>query len=188
MWWMACSPNSISTCHYPNFRLSKENQWDPYRLSWVSSIQGSEYASMMVQLFSFLRSIHNLRLLSFFQTRTTGLAHGLYNFWMAPMSSISWRWALMSSYMWGGICWSCFLKGIWFVSSILYLIKAVLPRSRLPQANWCSNLSSSSLAYSCSGFGHSLRPWKSRASKTHPFWGLLLDSSEVPVRRTTSGT
>ena len=45
-----------------------------------------------------------------------------------------------------------------------------------------------SLASSCSGLGHSPSPWRSRASKTHPFWGLLLDSSEVPVGRSTSGT
>ena len=41
---------------------------------------------------------------------------------------------------------------------------------------------------SFSGSGHSLRPWRSRASKTHPFWGLLFDSSESLARRTTGGT
>ena len=40
---------------------------------------------------------------------------------------------------------------------------------------------------SCSSSDHLLRPWRSRASKTHPFWGLLLDSSEVLIRRITSG-
>ena len=54
----------------------------------------------MVQLFSFLRSIQNLRLPSFFQTRTTALAHGPCDFWMAPISSISWIWVLTSLYMW----------------------------------------------------------------------------------------
>ena len=55
----------------------------------------------MVQLFSFLRSMLNLRLPSFFQTRTTMLAHGLYDFLMAHISSISWRWAFTSSYICG---------------------------------------------------------------------------------------
>ena len=54
--------------------------------------------------------------------------------------------------------------------------------------NRCSHLSSNSLAYFCSSLSHSLRPWRSRASKTHPFGGLSLASSEVLVRRTTSGT
>ena len=80
------------------------------------------------------------------------------------------------------------LKGIWSVTSILCLIKAVLPRSRSPWANQCSYLSSSSWACSCSGSSHFPRLWRSRASKTLPFWGLLLDYFEVPVGRTTGGT
>ena len=91
--------SSILTCQYPDFRSSEENHLEPCKLSRVLSILGSEYASLMVQLFSFLRSIQNLRLLSFFQTRTTVLAHGLCNLWIAPISSISWIWALTSSYI-----------------------------------------------------------------------------------------
>ena len=54
----------------------------------------------MVQLFSLLRSIQNLRFPSFW-IRTTTLAHGLCDFQMAQISNISCRWAYMSSYMWG---------------------------------------------------------------------------------------
>ena len=57
--------------------------------------------SFTVQLFNFLRSIQNLRLPFFFLTRTTILAHGLCDFQMAPISSISWRWAFTSLYIWG---------------------------------------------------------------------------------------
>ena len=95
--------SSILTFQYPNIRSSEENHWDPCKLSSVSSIWGNKYASLMVQLFSFLRSTQNLRLLSFFWTRTTALAHGLCNYQMTPISSIYWIWALTSSYMWGGI-------------------------------------------------------------------------------------
>ena len=42
----------------------------------------------MVELFSFLRWIQNLSLPSFLRTRTTVLAHGLYDFQIAPISSI----------------------------------------------------------------------------------------------------
>ena len=164
--------SSILTCQYPNFRWSEENHWEPCKLSSVSLIQGSEYASLMVQLFSFLRSIQNLRLLSFFQTRTTALVHGLCDFQVALISSISCIWTLTSSYMWEGICQLCSLKGVQSVTSILYLIRAVLPRSRSLCADSCSHLSSNSLACFCSDLGHSWRPWRSRAYKTHPFWGL----------------
>ena len=58
--------SSISTCQYPDFRSSEENHSEPCKLSSVSSIWGSKYASLMVWLFSFLRSIQNLRLPSFF--------------------------------------------------------------------------------------------------------------------------
>ena len=95
--------SSILTCQYPDFRSREENHWEPCKLSSVLSIWGSEYASLMVQLFSFLRLIQNPRLLSFFWTRTTALAHGLCDFWIAPISSTSWMSALTSSWMWEGI-------------------------------------------------------------------------------------
>ena len=163
----------------------------------------------MVQLFSFLRSIQNLRQPSFFKTRTTVLAHGLCDFGIAPISSISWIWALMLSYMWGGIHQYSSSKGIQSITSILCLIRAVLLRSRSLilsitsilcliravllrsrslHANWDSHFSSNTLACFCSALGHSLKPWRSRASKTHPFWGFGFDSSEVLVGWATSGT
>ena len=56
-------------------------------------------------LFSFLRSIQNLRLPSSFQDQDHhALSHGLCDFQMALISSISCRWAFSSSYTWGGIC------------------------------------------------------------------------------------
>ena len=174
----------ILTCQYPDFRLREENQWESCKLSSVLLIWGSEYASLMVQLFSFLRSIQNLRLPSFFWTRTTALAHGLCDFQIAPISSISLMWSLM----WGGVHWKCSLKGIWSVTSILCLIRAVLPRSRSLCTNRCFHLSSNSLACFCSDSGQSQRPWRSRASNPYPFWALWFDSSEVLVGWTTSGT
>ena len=44
--------------------------------------------------------MQNLRLPSLFWTNTTMLAHGLHDFWMVLMLSISWRLAFSSSCMW----------------------------------------------------------------------------------------
>ena len=74
-----------------------------------------------------------------------------------------------------GMHQQCSLRGIQSVASIWCLIRVVLPRSRLLQANRCSHLSSSSLACSCSALGHSPRHCTSRASKSHPCWGLQVD-------------
>ena len=100
--------------------------------------------------------------------------------WMAPISNISWIWALTSSYMWGGMCLYLSLKGVWSVSLILCLIRAVLPRSRLLHANKCSHLSNNSLACFCSDSGHSFRPWRSRASKTQPLGVFIVASVSSP--------
>ena len=142
----------------------------------------------MVHSFSFLRSIQNLRPPSFFQTNTTALAHRLCDLWIAPISNISWIWALTSSYIWGGMHLYCSLKGVCSVSLILCLIRAVLPRSRLLCTNRCSHLSSSSLAHFCSDSGHSFRPWRSKASKTHPLGAFVMVSLAVLVGWTTGGT
>ena len=44
------------------------------------------------------------------------------------------------------------------------------------------------LACFCSDSGHSVRPWRSKASKTHPFDAVLHVSLVVLVRWTTGGT
>ena len=141
----------------------------------------------MVCLFSFLRSIQNLRPASFFQTNTTALTHRLCDLWIAPISNISWIWALTSSYILGGMCLYLSLQGVCSVNLILCLIRAVLPRSRLLCANRCSHLSSSSVACFCCDSGHSFRPWRSKASKTHPLGAFVAVSLAVLVRWTTSG-
>ena len=94
----------------------------------------------------------------------------------------------MLSYIWGGMHLYLSLKGVWLVSLILCLIRAVLPRSRSLHANKCSHLSNNSLACFCSDSGHSFRPWRSRASKTQPLGVFIVVSSVVLVRWTTSGT
>ena len=142
----------------------------------------------MVHSFSFLRSIQNLRPPSFFGTNTTALTHRLCDLWIEPISNISWIWALTSSYIWGGMHLYHSLQGICSVSLIFCLIRAVLPRSRSLCANRCSHLSSSSLACFCFDSGHSFRPWRSKASKTHPLGTLVIVSYAVLVRWTTSGT
>ena len=81
--------SSNSTCQYPDFKSSVENHTAPCKQSRVSSILGSEYPSLTVLLFSFLRSMQNLSPPSFILTSTTALAQGLKLFLIAPTSTIS---------------------------------------------------------------------------------------------------
>ena len=80
------------------------------------------------------------------------------------------------------------LKGVWSVNFILCLVRAVFPRSRSLCANRCSHLSNSSLACFCSDLGHSVKPWRSKASKTHPFCAGCFVSTAVLVGWTNGGT
>ena len=66
--------SSTSTCQYPDLRSSVENHTAPCKQSRVSSILGNEYPSLIVLLFSFLRSMQNLSPPSFFsnQHHSTG--------------------------------------------------------------------------------------------------------------------
>ena len=94
-WWMQSMvyfPHPSWPVSMPTSGQVKRTTESPVSYQSVLSMWGSEYASLMVWLFSFVRSIQNLRLLSFFQTWTTVLAHGLCDFQMAPISSISWIW------------------------------------------------------------------------------------------------
>ena len=95
--------SSISTCQWPDLRSSAVNQTVPLKLSKESSILGRFYASLIVWAFNFLRSMQNQSLPSFLCTNMTRLAHGLCNGHIAPISSISFRCFLTSSYILGGI-------------------------------------------------------------------------------------
>ena len=80
-----------------------------------------------------------------------------------------------------------------FEGCLIYHLYFVFDQTSFAQVqvtmcNRCSHLSSNSLACFCSHMGHSWRPWRSRASKTHTFWGLWVDTLEVLVGWTTSGT
>ena len=66
-----------STCQYSDCKSRLVKMVAPSKQSKESSILGRLYASLIVLLLSFLRSIQNLRPPSFLQTRTTALAHGL---------------------------------------------------------------------------------------------------------------
>ena len=84
----------------------------PFKLSKASSMRGMLYASLIVREFNFLRSMQNLKLPSFFLTNTTGLAHGLLERLIAPISSISLRCFHTSSYCCGGILLYLSLIGV----------------------------------------------------------------------------
>ena len=87
-----------STCQYPDCKSRLVKMVTPSKQSKESSILGRLCASLMVLLLSFLWSIQNVKLPSFFQTNTTGLAHGLVDHCMVPISNISCRCFLTSSY------------------------------------------------------------------------------------------
>ena len=165
---LLCS--SILTCQYPDFRSSDENYLEPCRPSRVSWMQGSEQASLTVQLFSFLRSIQNHRPSSFFWTRSNALAHGLCDFWMAPISNIPWRWAFTSLYMWGGFAgstlWRASSWSIW--SSVWWRMCFLGPGHNgqtgvpiWPAASWPDLVPP---------WGHSSRLWRLNSSRTSSFW------------------
>ena len=78
-----------STYQYPDCKSRLAKIVAPSKQSKESSILGRLSASLIVQLLSFLKSIQNCRLPSFLWTNTTGLAQGLADDCMAPMSNIS---------------------------------------------------------------------------------------------------
>ena len=86
-----------STCQYPDCKPRLVKVVTPSKQSKESSILGRLCASLMVQLLSFLKSIHNCRLPPFLWTNTTGLAQGLLDCCVAPMSNISCKCFLTSS-------------------------------------------------------------------------------------------
>ena len=75
-----------STSQYPDCKSRLVKMVAPSKQSKESSILGRVCTSLMVLLLSFLRSIQNLKLPSFFQTNTIGLAHGLVDHCMALIS------------------------------------------------------------------------------------------------------
>ena len=103
----------------------------------------------MVWLLSFLKSRQNQRLPSFLHTGTTELAHGLVDLCMAPISNISWRCFLTSSYWWGSILLYLSLKGVLSLSLISCWTKEVLSSSFKFRANKCWYSSKSFLTEYC---------------------------------------
>ena len=95
--------SSISTCQYPHFKSRDMNIFAPFKQSSVSSILGRPYASLIILVFKCPKSIQNLRLPSFLHTKTTALAQELSDHLIAPISNISLRCFLTSSYICGGI-------------------------------------------------------------------------------------
>ena len=87
-----------STYQYPNCKSRLVKMVAPSKQSKESSIHGRLCASWMVQLLSFLKSTQNHRLPSFLQTNTTGLDQELVDHCMAPISNISCKCFLTSSY------------------------------------------------------------------------------------------
>ena len=97
------SSSSISTCQKPDLRSNLVKYLLLAKQSSISSTLGRVYASLMVLLFNSLRSMQNLRLLSFFLTKTTLEQYGDLDLLMAPQSNISFKCCLTSSYIEGGI-------------------------------------------------------------------------------------
>ena len=132
--------------------------------------------------------IQNIRLPSFFWTRTTMLAHRLCDFLMAPISSISWRCAFTSSYIWGLyvgntpwrpsslLTWS----GAW--SKMFCLDPGCCGQIVVPiwvAAPWPVAVLLWATPQGTGGFN---------ASRIHPFCGPQVDPPKVSVGRTTSST
>ena len=87
-----------SICQYPDCESRLVKIVVSSKQSRESSILGRLCASLIVQLLSFLKWIQNHRLPSFLWTNTTGLAQGLVDCCIAPISNISCKCFLTSSY------------------------------------------------------------------------------------------
>ena len=135
------------------------------RQSRESLILGKLCASLMVWLLGSLKSILNWRLPSFLCTSTTGLAHGLVDLCMAPISNISWRFFLTSSCWWGGILLYLSLKSVLLLSLISCWTKEVLPNSFMFRANKCWYSSRSFLTEHCCCSVYDSIPVRSNFSK-----------------------
>ena len=104
-------------------------------VSIVSTIFGMGNESFSVRLFSRRKSMQNLRVPSFFLTRTTALHQGEFEGRIAPPSSISWMCSLTSSTRGGAILLNLSLKGSLFVSFIMCSVASVHPISFLSREN-----------------------------------------------------
>ena len=87
-----------STCQYPDCKSRLVKIVAPSKQYNESSVLGRLCASLIVRLLSFLKSMQNCRLPSFLWTSTTGLAQGLVDHHIAPISNISCKCFLTSSY------------------------------------------------------------------------------------------
>ena len=116
-------------------------------VSIVLSMRGNMYASLIVLLLSFLKSIQKRKLPSFFLTRTTFEENGLFDGRIAPASNISFKCCLKSSYIVGGIRLYGSLNGVSSMSFISWSTKSVLPKSVGPVENICDQLLSTSFAW-----------------------------------------
>ena len=110
--------------------------------------------------------MQNLREPSFLCAKTTVLAHRLFNLCMAPISIISFKCFLTSSYWWGGILWYLSLKGMLFSRLMLWLTREVFPSSRSSEAKrlWYSTIKS--LTSFCSFSDYPSKPERSSFSKS----------------------
>ena len=140
---------------------------EPNNWSKTCSILGRIYESFKVLLLSFLWSIQNLGLPSFFLTKTIAEAYGLLECLIAPKSRFSFKWALTSLNIWGGIVLYLSLNGMGSVKIILCLTRFVLPMSRSCLLKIEAFLLSMFLAFSCKSFDHSSRPVWSNCSNSH---------------------
>src|ERR1044072_5128737 len=78
----------ISNCQYPLAKSIVKNHLDFLNLSNRSSILSSEYPSIFVSLFNFLKSTQNLFELFFFPTITTGDGYELFDLLITPFFNI----------------------------------------------------------------------------------------------------
>ena len=106
----------------------------------------------MVLAFNFLRSMQNHKLPSFFLMSTTGLAHGLLDLQIAPISSISRRCFLTSLNWCGGILLYHSLNGIGLFTLMVCFTKLVLPNSN----DFRAKISSKSFIVCSASIWHSL--------------------------------
>ena len=91
-------PHLVQPANNHSLRSKLVKMIAPFNGSNESSIRGNVWASFTVRAFNLRKSIQKRNSPVFFQTKTTALAHGLFDFRIVPISTISLRCFFTSSY------------------------------------------------------------------------------------------
>ena len=142
---------------------------------------GQTVVVLFVHAFRWQKLMQNHKPPSFFLTNTTVLHHALWLGWIAPDSSISWRWLWASLTRGRGICLNHSLKGVSSVTLIVCSVEWVQPNSVGSNKNMLWYSAKSQWAVSASSWGQESNPLKSSSSNNFPCLCLTVSVGGVRI-------